>query len=124
MSPSHPWPNDSGPPNGGGSGWLTPPLCRCSCDSVRGDRSASARPWDLDHRLPRSKGGTNHPANLRVLHRRCNRLSSRRLAWESTQRKRREAEAQASARWAPLPVVRRVAPEPPALVEVERSRIF
>ncbi len=54
--------------------------------------------WELDHRIPRSRGGTNDLSNLRPLHRRCNRQGTSRLAWESTLRRRQEA-ARASAAW-------------------------
>jgi 5-methylcytosine-specific restriction endonuclease McrA len=29
--------------------------------------------WEVDHDIPRAKGGTNHIWNLRLAHRRCNR---------------------------------------------------
>jgi 5-methylcytosine-specific restriction endonuclease McrA len=97
---------------------------------VCGEMVQLGQPWDLDHRIPRSKGGANHPSNLRPLHRRCNRLPSRRLAWESKERRRREAEANASRRRLveSISINRRtsippVAPVPP-VESVEKSRIF
>lgn len=30
-------------------------------------------PWEVDHDIPRARGGTNHVKNLRLAHRRCNR---------------------------------------------------
>jgi 5-methylcytosine-specific restriction endonuclease McrA len=92
---------------------------------VCGELIRPGQPWDLDHRIPRSKGGTNHPANLRPLHRRCNRLPSRRLAWESKLRRRREAEEKSRQRWAAPARPRPALPElPVAPTPVEKSRIF
>lgn len=30
-------------------------------------------PWEIDHNIALSKGGTNHVSNLRLAHRSCNR---------------------------------------------------
>jgi|SRR6516164_10537676 5-methylcytosine-specific restriction endonuclease McrA len=76
-------------------------------------------PFHLNHRVPRSKGGTNHPSNLEVTHPRCNQTEAPRLAWESKVRRRAEAEASAAREWRwSQPVVERAAEH------VEPSRIF
>jgi hypothetical protein len=94
---------------------------------VCGEMVRPGQPWDLDHRTPRSQGGALcDQANLRVLHRRCNRLSSRRLAWESKLRRREEEALAARRRWVEsISVTRRTSIPPVAPVEsVEKSRIF
>ena len=33
-------------------------------------------PWEIDHDVPRARGGTDHEKNLRLAHRSCNRSKS------------------------------------------------
>ena len=34
------------------------------------------QPWEIDHKRAIAKGGTNHVRNLRLAHRRCNRMKA------------------------------------------------
>ena len=38
----------------------------------RGHAASLANPLTVDHKVPRSKGGSDHPSNLTVLCRHCN----------------------------------------------------
>ena len=92
-----------------------PAVCeKCGQVINPGDR------WELDHRVPRSRGGTNDLSNLRPLHRRCNRQGTSRLAWESTLRRRHEAIRASEARWGAPGGGHRVE----VVGVVERSRVF
>ncbi len=46
-----------------------------SHESVISQRN-SRYAWNVDHKVPRSKGGTNHIDNLQAVHIRCNRSKS------------------------------------------------
>lgn len=35
--------------------------------------------WELDHAIPRAHGGSDDPANLRIVHRLCNRRAGIKL---------------------------------------------
>jgi 5-methylcytosine-specific restriction endonuclease McrA len=38
-----------------------------------GTGQGTGDPWEVDHYIPLSRGGTNHVSNLRLAHRSCNR---------------------------------------------------
>src|SRR3954465_1294169 len=51
----------------------------CSGDVEPASPAGSPPPPSVDHVIPRSRGGTNDPSNLRLAHRRCNGQRGSRL---------------------------------------------
>jgi hypothetical protein len=94
---------------------LPAPCGKCGGIIRPGDR------WHLNHKIPRTRGGTNHPGNLEVTHPHCNQAEAPRLAWESKVRRRREAADRAVRErraWSGPVIAER------AVEHVEPSRIF